>query len=98
MACRFLTLLGLRIFLQQQVDVAILEVGLGGRLDATNVVPSPVVCGISSLGFDHMELLGYTLPEIAREKAGILKKVRVDDIMLVAVIDGVVVRALGGKQ
>ena len=42
--------------------MAILEVGLGGRLDATNCVPSPVVTGISSLGFDHMEILGYTLP------------------------------------
>jgi hypothetical protein len=37
-------------------------VGLGGRLDATNVVAAPVVCGITSLGFDHMELLGHTLP------------------------------------
>jgi len=53
--------------------VAILEVGLGGRLDATNVIAAPVACGITSLGFDHMELLGHTLPEIAREKAGILK-------------------------
>lgn len=53
--------------------MAILEVGLGGRLDATNVIPKPVVCGITSLGFDHMELLGHTLPEIAGEKAGILK-------------------------
>ena len=43
------------------MDVAILEVGLGGRLDATNIVPQPVVCGVSSLGFDHMELLGHTL-------------------------------------
>ncbi|CAI0411169.1 unnamed protein product [Linum tenue] len=41
-----------------QVDVAILEVGLGGRFDATNVVQKPVVCGIASLGYDHMEILG----------------------------------------
>lgn len=41
--------------------MAILEVGLGGRLDATNIVPHPVVCGVTSLGFDHMELLGHTL-------------------------------------
>lgn len=59
--------------LDQGVDVAVLEVGLGGRLDATNVVPQPVVCGITSLGFDHMEILGHTLPQIAREKAGIMK-------------------------
>lgn len=70
---RFLTLLGFRIFLETQVDVAILEVGLGGRLDATNCVRNPVVCGVTPLGFDHMDLLGYTLPEIAREKAGIFK-------------------------
>ena len=47
--------------------------GLGGRWDATNVVPAPAVCGITSLGYDHMELLGYTLREIAGEKAGIMK-------------------------
>ena len=47
--------------------------GLGGRLDATNVITNPVVCGISPLGYDHMEILGNTLAEIAAEKAGILK-------------------------
>lgn len=51
-----------RMFLAEKVDVAILEVGLGGRLDATNCVREPVVCGISALGFDHQALLGYTLP------------------------------------
>ncbi len=56
------------------MDTAVLEVGLGGRLDATNVVQEPYVCGISPLGFDHMEILGHTLPEIAAEKAGIFKK------------------------
>lgn len=65
---------GLQIFLRQKVDTAVLEVGLGGRLDATNVVREPYVCGITSLGYDHMEILGHTLPEIAAEKAGILKK------------------------
>lgn len=49
------------MFIDEGVDVAILEVGLGGRLDATNIVPQPVVCGVTSLGFDHMELLGNTL-------------------------------------
>lgn len=71
---RFLTLLCFRIFLQQRVDVAVLEVGLGGRLDATNCIRSPVVCGVTPLGFDHMNVLGNTLPEISREKAGIFKK------------------------
>jgi folylpolyglutamate synthase/dihydropteroate synthase len=69
----FLTLLALRIFHHERVDVAVLEVGLGGRWDATNLVPSPAVCGISSLGYDHMEILGHTLTEIAGEKAGIFK-------------------------
>uniref|UniRef100_A0ACD5TNS4 Uncharacterized protein n=1 Tax=Avena sativa TaxID=4498 RepID=A0ACD5TNS4_AVESA len=71
---RFLALLAFKIFSDEQVDVAVLEVGLGGKYDATNVVKAPVVCGISSLGYDHMEILGNTLGEIAREKAGILKK------------------------
>ncbi len=65
---------GLQIFLREKVDTAVLEVGLGGRLDATNVVREPYVCGITSLGYDHMEILGHTLPEIAAEKAGILKR------------------------
>ncbi|GAQ83711.1 folylpolyglutamate synthase [Klebsormidium nitens] len=70
---RFLTLLALRIFIAEKVDVALLEVGIGGRYDATNVVRAPVVCGVASLGYDHTELLGDTLPLIAAEKAGIFK-------------------------
>ena len=54
------------MFLEERVDVAVLEVGLGGRLDATNCIPAPVVCGISHLGMDHMELLGNTLRVWAR--------------------------------
>ncbi|VAH16963.1 folylpolyglutamate synthase-like isoform X4 [Triticum dicoccoides] len=71
---RFLALLAFKIFSDEQVDVAVLEVGLGGKYDATNVVKAPVVCGISSLGYDHMEILGNSLVEIAGEKAGIVKK------------------------
>ncbi|KAK6227924.1 Exostosin [Theobroma cacao] len=71
---RFLALLAFKIFAAEQVDVAILEVGLGGKFDATNVVQTPIVCGISSLGYDHMEILGNTLGEIAGEKAGIFKQ------------------------
>ncbi|MQL86772.1 hypothetical protein Taro_019297 [Colocasia esculenta] len=71
---RFLALLAFKIFTAEQVDVAILEVGLGGKFDATNVVQAPIVCGVSSLGYDHMEILGNTLGEIAGEKAGIFKK------------------------
>ncbi|KAL1096072.1 hypothetical protein V6Z11_D06G199700 [Gossypium hirsutum] len=70
---RFLALLAFKIFASEQVDVAILEVGLGGRFDATNVVKNPIVCGLSSLGYDHMEILGNTLGEIAGVKAGIFK-------------------------
>lgn len=71
---RFLALLAFKIFAAEQVDVAILEVGLGGKFDATNVVQAPIVCGISSLGYDHVEILGHTLGAIAGEKAGIFKK------------------------
>ncbi|KAL9402444.1 hypothetical protein Peur_006293 [Populus x canadensis] len=70
---RFLVLLAFKIFSAEQVDVAILEVGLGGKFDATNVVQKPIVCGIASLGYDHMEILGNTLAQIAGEKAGIFK-------------------------
>ena len=59
-------------FAEQEVDVAIIEVGLGGRLDSTNII-SPVLCIITNIGFDHMQYLGSTLPEIAAEKAGIIK-------------------------
>ncbi|WZY80086.1 hypothetical protein YC2023_026470 [Brassica napus] len=70
---RFLTSLAFKIFAAEKVDVAILEVGLGGRLDSTNSVRKPVVCGVSPLGYDHMEILGDTLGKIAGEKAGIFK-------------------------
>jgi dihydrofolate synthase/folylpolyglutamate synthase len=59
-------------FAERQVDVAVLETGLGGRLDATNVC-APEVCVITSIGLDHQEYLGPTLAAIAAEKAGILK-------------------------
>ncbi|KAL7582490.1 hypothetical protein Lser_V15G42647 [Lactuca serriola] len=70
---QFLTLLGLKIFVSEKVDVAIIEVGLGGKNDSTNVIQDPTVCGITSLGFDHMEILGDTLEKIASHKAGIFK-------------------------
>lgn len=59
-------------FARQQVNVAIIEVGLGGRLDSTNVI-TPVVSVITNIGWDHQDLLGNTLPDIAWEKAGIIK-------------------------
>ncbi len=66
------TALGFLYFARQNVDVAVVEVGLGGRLDATNVV-DPLVSIISSLSLDHMAVLGDTLAKIAEEKAGIIK-------------------------
>ncbi len=66
------TAVAFEYFARQQVDVAVLEVGLGGRLDATNVV-TPRVCGIAPISLDHMAILGETITEIAREKAGVLK-------------------------
>lgn len=59
-------------FARAHADVAVIEAGLGGRLDSTNVL-SPVVAGVTSIGLDHTEYLGSTLEEIAREKAGIFK-------------------------
>lgn len=59
-------------FKQSQVDIAIIEVGMGGRLDSTNVI-TPELSIITNIGWDHMEFLGDTLPKIAREKAGIFK-------------------------
>ncbi|SUI96958.1 Folylpolyglutamate synthase [Sphingobacterium spiritivorum] len=59
-------------FAKAQVDVAIIEVGLGGRLDSTNII-RPELCLITNIGMDHMNLLGNTLQEIAGEKAGIIK-------------------------
>ena len=59
-------------FSRQKVDIAIIEVGLGGRLDSTNII-TPLVSVITNIGFDHMQFLGNTLEQIAFEKAGIIK-------------------------
>ena len=60
-------------FAEQEVDVAVIETGLGGRLDCTNII-KPVLSIITNIGYDHMKFLGETLPGIAFEKAGIIKK------------------------
>ncbi|MBH1991799.1 MAG: bifunctional folylpolyglutamate synthase/dihydrofolate synthase [Sphingomonadaceae bacterium] len=60
-------------FAEHPADACIIEVGLGGRLDATNIIANPVVCGIAQLGIDHQAFLGDTLMQIAAEKAGIAK-------------------------
>ncbi len=68
----WITALGFLYFARQEVDLAVIEVGLGGRLDATNIL-DPMVVVITSLSYDHMHLLGDSLSDIAREKAGIIK-------------------------
>ena len=69
----FLTAVAFVYFQRQKVDIAVLEVGLGGRLDATNVC-KPLVSVITNIAFDHTDYLGNTLNSIAREKAGIIKQ------------------------
>ena len=59
-------------FREMKVDVAVMEVGLGGRLDATNVCNSKYAA-ITSIGFDHCEVLGNTIEEICKEKAGVIR-------------------------
>ena len=67
------TLAAFMAFREAKVDLAVIEVGLGGRLDATNVIPTPRAAAITRIAFDHTDRLGATLVEIAREKAGIAK-------------------------
>jgi len=68
------TAMAMLYLLWEQVDFAVIEVGLGGRLDATNVIKHPVCSIITSISMDHMQYLGDTLELIAREKAGIIKR------------------------
>jgi len=67
-----MTAMAFAYFVQKEVDIAVIETGLGGRLDSTNVL-HPLLTVITNIGFDHTEFLGNTLPKIAREKAGIMK-------------------------
>lgn len=67
------TALAFLYFAEQAVDAAVIEVGLGGRLDSTNII-TPAVCGITSIQREHTALLGDTIEQIAREKAGIMKR------------------------
>lgn len=66
------TMMAFCFFAEQKVDVAVIEVGLGGRLDSTNII-TPELSIITNISFDHMQFLGDTLPQIAAEKAGIMK-------------------------
>lgn len=69
----FTTIMAFEYFAQQQVDFAIIEVGLGGRLDSTNII-NPLVSAITNVALDHQNILGNTVEEIATEKAGIIKE------------------------
>ena len=66
------TALAFKYFAENNVDIAVIEVGLGGRLDCTNII-SPILSVITNIGFDHIQFLGNTLEKIASEKAGIIK-------------------------
>lgn len=68
----FTTIMAFEYFYQQQIDIAIIEVGLGGRLDSTNII-NPLVSAITNVQLDHQNILGNTIEEIAGEKAGIIK-------------------------
>jgi len=68
----FTTIMAFQYFKEQNVDFALIEVGLGGRLDSTNII-NPLLTAITNVSFDHMNILGNTLAQIATEKAGIIK-------------------------
>ena len=68
-----LTAIAFVYYAEMDCDFVVLETGLGGRLDATNIIERPLACIITALGYDHMDRLGHTLAEIAAEKAGIIK-------------------------
>lgn len=69
----FMTVMAFHVFLEEKVDVAIMEVGIGGEYDCTNVIQKPIVTGITSLDLDHCKLLGDRIEKIAWQKAGIFK-------------------------
>ncbi|KAM9359885.1 folylpolyglutamate synthase, mitochondrial-like [Symphorus nematophorus] len=70
---QFLTLLAFNIFLQERVDLAVIEVGIGGLYDCTNIIRKPWVCGVTSIDLDHCSLLGDSMEKIAWQKSGIFK-------------------------
>jgi folylpolyglutamate synthase len=71
---RFLTLMALHVYLKEGVDSAVIECGIGGEFDSTNILTKPTVTAVTSLGIDHTAMLGSTLPDIAWHKAGIFKE------------------------
>jgi dihydrofolate synthase / folylpolyglutamate synthase len=93
----FMTGLALTHFVRARCDIAVVEVGVGGRLDATNIV-TPEVAVITSIGLDHCDLLGDTLEAIAREKAGIIKRGRPVVIGRLPAVAEEVVRSIAVEQ
>ena len=83
----FTTIMAFEYFYQKKVDYAIIEVGLGGRLDSTNII-SPIVSAITNVALDHQDLLGNTIEEITNEKAGIIKP----NIAIISGADDLVVK------
>lgn len=73
---RFLTLVAFHTYMEEGVDTAVFEVGIGGEYDSTNIIERPTVIGITSLGIDHVSVLGATIEEIAWHKAGVIKPLR----------------------
>ncbi|PKI84403.1 tetrahydrofolate synthase [Malassezia vespertilionis] len=71
---RFMTLLAFHVFISKKVSATLLEVGIGGLYDSTNIVQHPIATGVTALGLDHTALLGNTIEEIALQKAGIFKE------------------------
>ena len=71
---RYLTLMAFHVFLREGVGAVVLEVGIGGEYDSTNIIEKPVTVGVSRLGIDHVAVLGETLEKIAWHKAGVVKK------------------------
>ncbi|RMZ71112.1 Folylpolyglutamate synthase [Pyrenophora seminiperda CCB06] len=70
----FLALLGIYVLVKEKVDISIVETGVGGENDSTNVIPNPTVTGITTIGLDHVNVLGNSLSSIAWHKAGIFKQ------------------------
>ena len=69
-----ITAIALEYFAREKCDIVVLECGMGGRLDSTNIIKNPILSVITGISFDHTAFLGNTIPEIAREKAGIIKE------------------------
>jgi dihydrofolate synthase/folylpolyglutamate synthase len=93
----FMTAMAFLQFARQAADLAVIEVGLGGRLDATNVV-APEVAAITSIGFDHCDMLGDRLELIAAEKAGIIKPGRPVVLGRMPAVAEAVIRAIAAEQ